>query len=189
MDFEEPAKIRLQRSLWLDSFLKKIFIIILLVLCFFFLKHLILAIISVQKSGTVSRSVTDIIKYHFLAFFDSFGDLTSKFMLLVSVLLFINVVVITASQLLNVFKSRIFYIILFFLSIIIAFNLPLEGMHENFTRSGKAWLFVFCLITMIPVPLILGRYLARSEISSRILSKVFYIIIYGLLVIQMFIDW
>jgi hypothetical protein len=189
MDFEEPGKIRLQRLLWLNSLLKKIFIIILLVLCFFFFKHIILAITSVQKAGTPARIVTDIIKYHFLAFFNSFGDLTSKFMLLVSILLFINVVGITASKLLNVFKSRIFYIILFFLSIIIAFNLPLEGMHENFTRTGKAQLLVFCLIMMIPIPLILGRYLARSEISSRILSKFFYIIIYGLLVIQMFIDW
>jgi len=189
VEFTEPERIRLQRLLRLNSILKKIFVVILFVLCIFVLKHALLAIISVGKAGVRLDSVADIIKHHFLAFFNSFGDLTSKYMLFVSLLLFINVVGITANKLWKIFRTRAFFIILFFLSIIITFNLPIEKVYAYFSKTGKTGLIVFCLVMMIPGPHILGRYLAKEEITSLILSKVFYIIIYGLLLIQLFIEW
>lgn len=189
MEFTEPERIRLQRLLRLNSILKKIFVVILLVLCIFVLKHALLAIISVQKAGVRLDSVADIIKHHFLAFFNSFGDLTSKYMLLVSILLFINVVGITANKLLKIFRTKAFFIILFFLSIIIAFNLPIDKIYTHFSKGGKTGLLVFCLVMMIPSPHILGFYLGKDAITSLIYSKVLYVLIYGLLLIQLFIEW
>ena len=189
MEYAEPERLRLSRLLRLYSFLSKFFVFILALLCIFIFKFILSAIISVEKAGVPLDSVVDIIKYHFVAFFASFGDLTCKYMLLVSMMLFINMVGLAANKILKVFKSRRFSIMLFFLSVVIAFNLPLERIFLDLSKSGKTGLLVFCLIMMIPGPYLLGMYLGKSPISSLIISKVFYVLIYGLLLIQLFIEW
>jgi hypothetical protein len=143
MEYTQPEKLRLEKLLRFDRRLTIIFVIILGLLCIFVFKFLLSSIISVERAGVSLDSVINIIKYHFLAFFGSFGDLTCKYMLLVAILLFINVV----------------------------------------------GLLAFCLILMIPGPYLLGMYLGRSAIGSLVISKVFYVIIYGLLLIQLFIEW
>jgi hypothetical protein len=189
MEFVEIKDIRLQRLLRLHIFLKTVFVLILLALSVFFVKHLLLAIISVQKSGVRLDSVADVIKYHFVAFFSSFGNLTSKYMLTVSVLLFINVVGLTVNKLWKLFKPRMFSIMLFFFSIVAAFNLPMEKIYTYFSRNEKTGLMVFCLVLMIPGPHILGTYLAEDPITRLIYRKVFYVVIYALLLIQLLIEW
>lgn len=189
MEFVDTEEVRLNRLLRLHGFLKTVFVLILLALSVFFVKHLLLAIISVQKSGVRLDSVADVIKYHFVAFFSSFGDLTSKYMLTVSVFLFINVVGLTINKLWKLFKPRIFSIMLFFFSIVAAFNLPMEKIYKEFSRNEKTGLLVFCLVLMIPGPRILGTYLGKDVITSLVYSKVFYVVIYALLLIQLFIEW
>lgn len=189
MEYVDPEKVRLDRLLRLDKFLKTIFIIILVLLSIFFFKYLLLAIISVKKSGAPLESVTDIIKHHFTAFFNSLGGLTSKYMLLISVLLFINVIGLTANKIWKFFKPKMFSAVLFFLSIVAAFNLPMDKVYTHFSTGGKTGLMVFCLVLMIPGPHILGTYLGKDVITSLVYSKVFYVIIYALLLIQLFIEW
>lgn len=189
MEYADPEKIKLQRLLKVNGFLTKTFVVILLALSIFIFKYALLAVISVQKSGIASDSVWDIIKHHFLAFFNSLGDLSAKHMLFVSMILFINLVGIAANRFWKLVKSGGFYIILFFVSIVAGFNLPIEKMYNFFTRGGKTGLSIFCLLMMICVPWILGRYLGKDEIISLILSKTFYVIIFGLLLVQLLIEW
>jgi hypothetical protein len=189
MEYVDPEKARLNRLLRLNSFLKTILTIVLVLLSIFVFKYLLVAIISVKKSGVPLESVTDIIKYHFTAFFNSFGGLTSKYMLLISVLLFINVLGLTANKLWKFFKPRLFSILLFFLSIVVTFNLPMDKVYAYSSRGGKTGLMVFCLVMMIPGPHILGTHLGKDVITSLVISKVFYVVIYTLLLIQLFIEW
>jgi hypothetical protein len=189
MEYVDPEQARLNRLLRLNIFLKTILTIILALLSIFFFKHLILAVISVKKSGVPLESVTDIIKYHFTAFFNSLGSQTSKYMLLISVFLFINVLGLTANKLWKFLNPRMFSAVLFFLSIVAAFNLPMDKLYMYFSKNGQTGLMVFCLVMMIPGPHILGTYLAKDVITSLVLSKVLYVLIYALLLIQLFIEW
>lgn len=189
MEYVEPEKRRLNLLLFLDSFLTKFFVLILALLSVFVVKFFLSAMNSVEKAGIPLDSVIDIIKYHFTAFFDSFGDLTCKYMLFVSMLLFINVVGITANKFLKVFGTRAFYVALFALSIVIVFNLPIEKIYLDFIRSGKPMLLVFCLVMMILSPYILGMCFGKDKITFFIYAKIFYVLIYGLLLIQLFIEW
>jgi hypothetical protein len=110
-------------------------------------------------------------------------------MLLISVLLFINVLGLTANKLWKFFKPRLFSILLFFLSIVVTFNLPMDKVYAYSSRGGKTGLMVFCLVMMIPGPHILGTHLGKDVITSLVISKVFYVVIYTLLLIQLFIEW
>ena len=189
MEFTELEQIRLQRLLRINSFLTKIMVIIFALLSIFVFKFILLAMISVEKAGIPLDSVVNIIKYHFLAFFDSFSDLTCKYILVISILLFINLFGAAANVYFNIFREQIFYIILFLLSIIVAFSLPIDNVFLYLGKNDKIALLLLCLLLMIPGPYILGRCLAKDAIRVGLYTRVFYILIYGLLLIQLFIEW
>ena len=189
MEYVDYEKIRLERLQRIDRRLTILFLIILVLLSIFVIKFLLSAIISVEKAGVPLDSIIDIIKYHFVAFFESFGDLTCKYMIFVSLMLFINIVGLAANKILKVFTSKGFSFFLFVFSLVVVFSLPLDKTFLYFSEDGKTGLGVFCLVMMIPGPYLLGMSLGRTTISSLIISRVFYVIIYGLLVIQLFIEW
>ncbi len=189
MEYIDPEKLRKIRLLRLNRHLTRIFVLILVLLSIFVFKFIISAMISVEKAGVPLDSIIDIIRYHFVAFFESFGDLTCKYMIFVSLMFFINIVGLAANKILKVFKSRGFSFFLFVFSLVVVFLLPLDKTFLYFSEDGKTGLGIFCLVSMIPGPYLLGISLGRTPITSLIISKVFYVIIYGLLVIQLFIEW
>ena len=189
MEYIEPEKLKMIRLLRLNRHLTIIFVLILVLLSIFVFRFIISAIISVEKAGIPLDSIINIIKYHFVAFFESFGDLTCKYMIFVSLMLFINMVGLAANKILKVFTSKGFSFFLFAFSLVVVFSLPLDKTFLYFSENGKTGLGVFCLVMMIPGPYLVGMSLGRTTITSLIISRVFYVIIYGLLVIQLFIEW
>ena len=189
MEYAEPKKVQLKRLLLFNRFLTVIFIIVLIPLCIFFFKFFLLAMISVEKSGIRLESVIDIIKYHFIGFINSFGELTSKYMLFATLILLINVVGILLDAVWKVFRSRKFYFILFFISVIIGFVLPINKTYETAVRIGKPWLMLVCILTIIGGPYLIGYYLGKDAITNMIYRKIIYILVFGLLLTQLFLEW
>lgn len=188
MEAVDPRQVRLKKLLRLNSFLTIFFVIILALLSIFVVKHFLLAVVAVEKAGMPMDNVVNIVKYHFLAFFDSLGDLTSKYMLFVSLLLLINFVGLTINKIWKILDPRLVAIILFSLSIVIAFNLPIETIYLDLSKKGKTLLLLFCLLMMIPGPYILGRYLGKGLVIETVINRVLYVLIYGLLLVQIFIE-
>jgi len=188
-EYVDPKKLKMIRLSRLNMHLRRILALILVLLSIFVFRFLLSAIISVEKAGVPLNNVVDIIRYHFVAFFESFGDSTCKYMTFVSLMLFINIVGLAANKILKVFQSRGFSFFLFLFSLLVVFSLPLDKTFLFFSEDGKTGLLIFCLAMMIPGPHLLGIYLVKHSLSSAIISKVLYIVIYGLLVIQLFIEW
>jgi hypothetical protein len=188
MEHVSPEERELNRLLRVNRLLKTAFIIILALLSIFIGKHFLIAVISVEKAGLPTNNVLSIIKYHVLAFSDSFSDITYNYMLFVSFILFANLVGLTVTKLAKIPRPRGFSIMVFVVSLIIAFNIPMDKVYPSLQRNGKASAMLFCLMMMSLVPHFLGNYFTEDEVSTTILSKLFYVIVFGLLLTQLFIE-
>ena len=163
-------------------------IIVVLILLGFVGKHVVLAAISLQGSGTPLNSVPDIIKFGFKAFFESFGELSAKYFLLVALVLLVNAVGMTLNVVFKFAEKRVFYFLLLIASVVIGFSLPMDAWWPGFVKGGKAAVFVVSLAMVAVFPYIIAGYLAKDAIGTVITRKLLYIVVLGLLVVQMIIE-
>jgi len=188
MEYLSPEEIRLRKLLKLNKFLKVLLAIVLLLLLIFLVKHALIAAKSIEQSGVPLNSVIDIIKYYFTAFFESFSELVSKYLLFMSLIILIYAVGLTANMLLKVFQSRIFYTMYFIICVAIVFMLPIDPIHTAVLRTGKTWAFLFYLMMLVPMPYGISRYMARDAITAMVAGKILYIVIYSLLLVQFVLE-
>lgn len=185
----EPEELILQRLLKLNSLLTWMFLVILLLICGFVFKHFLQAVIAVQRIGISESNLVLIIKHGFLEFFNSFGPLTGKYMLLATIWLFLVLMSITIGTHRQFLRSRATYILIMILATMIAFMLPVEKFYTNLAKGGQSGqVIILCLIFMIPGPYILGSRLGKHALSSLLYKKLFYILVFGLLLVQLFLE-
>ena len=186
MESESVYKIKQRKYKRFYNILNMALFIIIAVLVIFAIKHLMLSMVSVDRSGVVLDTVIDVIRYHTVAFFESFSDLTGKYMLLVTLLLLINL----AGNLILYFndfpKQKILSLVIFGASIAIVFNIPLDRIYSSLISRGKTLFFIICLITMIPLPALTANRMARFSAAYNVINRLLYVLIFGLLAIQLF---
>ena len=183
-----PDQARFARAARLDRLLTLVLALVVLVLAVFLVRHGLQAWINVERSGVPLNSLPEVLKACFEAFFASFGDLSGRYLLLVSLMLLINAVGITANVLLKFAEKRIFYYILLIVSIGIVFNLPIDRLYQDYVRQGRTLLYLFFTMMVLCFPYMIGRFLSENASGWRIARKLLYIVILGLLVVQMIIE-
>ena len=181
MIYEHDKELRF--ALLINNVLKVVLAIIIILLWVFLVKAKPKFI-----PAPASRNVFDIIYYYLLIFFNTFGELTSKYMLQASIFLFINTVVLAANKVLKIFKTRMFNLALFLATLILVFNLPMDKLYLNFIKDGKFSFMIFCFIMLLAGPLVMGISLAKDRIGTFVVSKLFYVIIWGLLLAQLILE-
>jgi hypothetical protein len=188
MEYLSPDQARFARLVRRNRFLSLVLGLIVIVLLVFVAKHALLAWISVEQSGMPSRSVTEIFKAGLAGFFESFGELSGKYLLLVALVLLMTVVGTTLNVLFKFAEKRIFYFFLLIGSVVIGFNLPMDALWADFLRKGRTAAFLVSLGIVAVSPYVIASYLARDAIGTVITRKLLYIVVLGLLLVQMLIE-
>lgn len=188
MEYISPDEIRHARLVRRNRFLSLVLGLIVIVLLVFVAKHALLAWISVEQSAIPSRSVTEIFKAGLAGFFESFGELTGKHLLLVALVLMMTVVGTTLNVLFKFAEKRIFYFFLLIGSVVIGFNLPMDALWPDFLREGRTTVFLVSLGMVVVFPYVIAPYLAKDAIGTVITRKLLYIFVLGLLLVQMLIE-
>jgi len=183
VEYIDPDGRRLQGLLRINRMLTIVFTLIFLALLIFIILASLQATQVMAKTST-SKNVIDIIKVFTANFFDNFGTLTYRYMFFVSMILFANMMFIAINLGTKVFKKRIVYHLFFFGTVILAFFIPIDDYYSRSIRDERTAIIFFCLLMIILAPYLISLCLGRDHIHRMIYSKTLYIIIYGLLVIQ-----
>ena len=165
--FVDPADAVLSSRRRWDRFFFSVLFVILAGLLFFIGKHAVIAVIAVRDSGGPLVSVPFILKTFFTSFFEGFGDLSGKYLLMVTLMLLVNVVCVVANKVFRLFEKQAIYWLIFAVSVAISFNLPLDRLYQDYTRTGKTLLFCFCLFMVIVAPSIVGRFLTTTPCGQH----------------------
>jgi hypothetical protein len=188
-EYFKPKRARLQSLLTLNGILQIALIIILGGLAFFVFKFILLGIITVQIQASSSATVIDMMKAFLSGFFHNLGDLTGRYMFFVSLILLVCLATWLVNVIWHFFSNDAYHYAVLAASLLLVSILPVDRAYSFLAAKGfKDWLLAFCLALMASAPFFLAEAYGTGRISVIIVRKISYIVVFGLLLAQLFID-
>ena len=183
---QSSASVKLNTLFQINRFLRLLLVLILLALS-------IMLIIQLSSGygrfGVHSERIVEVLEENFISFFNTFREYSLDYMFFVSIVMSINVISLVVIKLLKVPNPSFFNLPIFVASIFIAYQLPHADLYHRYFVDQKLYLIMFCLFMLIFAPYLVGRSLGWNMITQIIFSKLLCVIVYGLLLAQMFIEF
>jgi hypothetical protein len=184
-----PEEERLQGLLSANKILTFLLAVVLLACAFIFFKHLLITIGELKKTGLDGKSVLQIFAAVADRFFFTFGPLTGKYLIQAGAWSLIVIILPVFSFFRKVEFPAIAYWGVVLIAVVLALALPVDRAYAWFVdKGGAANNNALCMLLMIVAPFVLSHFLGRFTITRKISRKLMFVFLFGLLVLQIFLE-